>query len=70
MTDTKAKTVEQRVLASLRDAPGPMDLDQLIDQVRSTDDQVRGVEVKIAALGLVSKGSVNLNESWQLLTSR
>ena len=69
MPNAATRSVEEKVLASLQAEHGPMDLEQLIERIRSSDVSVRAVEVKIAALGLVSKGSVNLNESWQLLTT-
>jgi len=66
VADTAVKSVEQKVLASLQQEGAPIDLDALINRVLSSDAHVRAVDVKIAALDLVSKGTVSLTESWQL----
>ena len=67
MAEIVEKSVEQWVLESLNQRPNnPMDLDQLVDAVIKADADLRPVEVKIAALGLVSKGTIGLSEAWQL----
>jgi hypothetical protein len=66
VADLPGKGVEEKVLASLQVAKSAMDLDTLIARVRDRDTAVRAVDVKIAALNLVSTGRVDLNEAWQL----
>jgi len=66
MADTTIKSFETRVLESLSGAPEPLDLDKVIERVRQADQDTRSVDVKIAALSLVSKGQIGLNEFWQL----
>jgi hypothetical protein len=68
VADTTIKSVEAKVLDSLSDATEPLDLDKLIERVRQSDHDTRSVDVKIAALSLVSKGQIGLNEFWQLST--
>lgn len=57
--------IKQKVLASLQEESTPVDIDVLVDRVQISDPNVRAVDVKIAALDLVSKGEVTLTESWQ-----
>ena len=66
MAEIAEKTVEQKILDSLGGNAALMDLDQLVDAVIKADADVRPVDVKIAALGLVSKGAVELSDGWQL----
>jgi hypothetical protein len=66
MQSATTMSVEERVLASLRTSHREMDLDELIKSVVDNGDDVRAVDIKIAALGLVSRGTVKLNEAWKL----
>ena len=66
MADPAVNTIELRVLESLNQAPEPIDMDYLITNILDSDSHIRAVDVKIAALDLVSKGEVSLTDSWQL----
>jgi hypothetical protein len=66
MADPAVNTIELRVLESLNRAPEPIDMDDLITNILDSDSHIRAVDVKIAALDLVSKGEVSLTDSWQL----
>lgn len=70
MAEIAEKTIEQHVLDSLSHMTNPMDLDRLVELVLDADEDLRPVDVKIAALDLVSRGRVKLNEAWQLLGPR
>jgi hypothetical protein len=59
-------SVEQRILQTLSKKGKRMDLDGLIASVREADDDVRAIDVKLAALDLVSQGKLLLDEVWQL----
>lgn len=60
------ENVEKNILTSLSRSNVAMDLDALVKSVRVVDQGVRAVDVKIAALDLVSKGKVVLDDIWQL----
>jgi hypothetical protein len=66
MANPAAPSLEDKVLASLNQAHAPLGMDDLVNSVLTQDAQVRAVDVKIAALDLVSKGTVSLTETWQL----
>lgn len=66
MSNPSTLSLEDKVLASLNQAPAPLGMDDLVNSVLTQDSHVRAVDVKIAALGLVSKGTVSLTETWQL----
>ena len=66
MANPAAWSVEHKVLDSLQQAHAPLGMDDLVTSVLTQDAQVRAVDVKIAALDLVSKGTVTLTETWQL----
>lgn len=66
MADNIIREAEDHVLSVLKKAPHAVSMDDVIKAVTNEVHTYRAVELKIAAMNLVSQGRADLNNDWAL----
>lgn len=66
MTTAELQTLEEQVLAWIREAPEPVSTSELLEEHRDERSSLTGESLRLAVWNLVDRGLVRYDYSWRL----